>query len=149
MPEWVSEQMPHTLQTTRLFDEGLTAGTALSPLPNRDPLILVSEPDRALLELASDIGKRRAKDQSLEEAMGIGASLRPGGESIHYKHKGCNQSSASDGHDPSLKVGCWAEDTCRDLIFAVRLARLSAIHAAVSIDRSWPIVAGRGHTDHS
>jgi hypothetical protein len=36
----------------------------------------VSEPERALLELASDVGKRRAKGQSLEEAMGIAASLR-------------------------------------------------------------------------
>ncbi|KAJ3472724.1 hypothetical protein NLI96_g13276 [Meripilus lineatus] len=30
-----------------------------------------SEPERALLELASDIGKQRAKGQSLEEAMNI------------------------------------------------------------------------------
>jgi hypothetical protein len=76
MPEWVSEHMPHTLQTTRLFDDCLTAGTALSPLPNRDPSLLVSEPERALLELASDVGKRQAKGQSLEEAMSIAASLR-------------------------------------------------------------------------
>jgi len=76
MPEWVSEHMPYTLQTTRLFDDGLTAETALSPLPNGDPSLLVSEPERALLELASDIGKRRAKGQSLEEAMSIAASLR-------------------------------------------------------------------------
>jgi hypothetical protein len=76
MPEWVSEHMAHTLQTTRLFDDGLSAETALSPLPNRDPTLLVSEPERALLELASDIGKRQAKGQSLEEAMNIAASLR-------------------------------------------------------------------------
>lgn len=76
MPEWVAEHMLYTLQTTRLFDDGLPANTGLSPLPNRDPALLVSEPERALLELASDVGKRRAKGQSLEEAMGIAAALR-------------------------------------------------------------------------
>ena len=76
MPEWIEAHMPHTLQTTRLFDDGLIAETALSPLPNRDPSLIVSEPERALLELASDVGKRRANGQSLEEAMNIAASLR-------------------------------------------------------------------------
>ena len=37
MPEWIEAHMPHTPQTTRLFDDGLIAETALSPLPNRDP----------------------------------------------------------------------------------------------------------------
>jgi hypothetical protein len=76
MPEWVGEHMPYSLQTTRLFDNSLAAGTALSPLPNRDPSLLVSDPERALLELASDICKRLAKGQSLEKAMSIAASLR-------------------------------------------------------------------------
>ncbi|MEM5387777.1 type IV toxin-antitoxin system AbiEi family antitoxin domain-containing protein [Paraburkholderia phymatum] len=76
MPDWVGEHMPYTLQTTRLFDANLPAGTGLSPLPNRDPSLVVAEPERALLELASDVGKRRAKGQSLEEAMSIAASLR-------------------------------------------------------------------------
>ncbi|SEK08868.1 Transcriptional regulator, AbiEi antitoxin, Type IV TA system [Paraburkholderia diazotrophica] len=76
MPDRVGEHMPYTLQTTRLFDASLPADTGLSPLPNRDPLLVESEPERALLELASDVGKRRAKGQSLEEAMSIAASLR-------------------------------------------------------------------------
>ena len=76
MPEWDSEHMPHTLQTTRLFDDKLPEGFAISPLPNRDPAILVAEPERALLELASDIGKRLAKGQPLEEAINIASSLR-------------------------------------------------------------------------
>jgi hypothetical protein len=68
--------MPYTLQTTRLFDSSMSENTALSPLPNRPPSLLVSEPERALLELASDVGKRRAKGQSLEEAMSLASSLR-------------------------------------------------------------------------
>jgi len=76
MPDWVGEHMPHTFQSTRLFDAGMPTEMCLSPLPNRDPSVLVSEPERALLELASDIGKRRAKGQPLEEAVNIASSLR-------------------------------------------------------------------------
>jgi hypothetical protein len=76
MPDWVGEHMPYTLQTTRLFDQSTPENTALSSLPNRAPSLLVSEPERALLELASDVGKRRAKGQSLEEAMSLASSLR-------------------------------------------------------------------------
>lgn len=61
---------------TRLFDESLPKSTDLSALPYRDPSLLVSEPERELLELASDVGKRRAKGQSLEEAINIASSLR-------------------------------------------------------------------------
>jgi hypothetical protein len=75
MPAWVGEALFHTLQTTQLFDGGLPDGFAISPLPHLDPSILVSEPERALLELASDIGKRHAKGQSLEEAFHIASSL--------------------------------------------------------------------------
>lgn len=76
MPEWIEEYMPYTFQTTRLFDADMPCDLALSALPNRDPSVLVSEPERALLELASDIGKRRAKGQPLEEAMNLVSSLR-------------------------------------------------------------------------
>jgi len=76
MPDWVAEHLPYTFQTTRLFDDDLPADTALSPRPNRDRSVLVSEPERALLELASDVGKRAVKGQSLEEALRIASSLR-------------------------------------------------------------------------
>jgi hypothetical protein len=74
MPDWVGEHMPYTLQTTRLFDPSMPETTALSPLPNRGPSLLVSEPERALLELASEVGKRRAKGQSVEEATSLTSS---------------------------------------------------------------------------
>ncbi|MGU7782624.1 type IV toxin-antitoxin system AbiEi family antitoxin domain-containing protein [Burkholderia sp. PU8-34] len=75
MPDWVDEHMPYALQTTCLFDMSPSEGTGLSTLPYLDPSILVSEPERALLELASDVGKRREKGQSLEEAIHIASSL--------------------------------------------------------------------------
>ncbi|WP_407669947.1 type IV toxin-antitoxin system AbiEi family antitoxin domain-containing protein [Paraburkholderia oxyphila] len=68
---WREPELVHAL-----FDGNLPEGFTISPLPNRDPSILVAEPERALLELASDVGKRLAKGQSLEEAINIASSLR-------------------------------------------------------------------------
>lgn len=75
MPDWADAHLPHTLQTTRLFDDALPPELAVAPLPNLDPSILVSRPERALLELASDIGKRGSKGQALDEALAITATL--------------------------------------------------------------------------
>ncbi len=63
-PEWVSEVMPYSYQATKLFDETMDYTFGLKPLPSGNPYVLVSIPDRALLELVSNIGK----GQSLEEA---------------------------------------------------------------------------------
>jgi hypothetical protein len=76
MPEWVESHLQYTYQTTRLFDDRLPAGEGLEPLPGGNPGVLVSVPERALLELASDIGKRGKKGQSLEEADNLMPSLR-------------------------------------------------------------------------
>jgi hypothetical protein len=76
MPEWIELHMPHTYQTTAIFDDGLPKNIGLAPLPNGSPHILVSIPERALLELASDIGKQGEKGQSLEEALNLMPSLR-------------------------------------------------------------------------
>lgn len=71
-PEWVSAYVPYSYQTTQLFAESLSYETGLKPLPNANPGVLVSVPERALLELASDVGK----GQSLEEAINIAHILR-------------------------------------------------------------------------
>lgn len=73
---WIEEHMPHTYQTTQLFDEQFSLSKSLSPLPSKSPSVLVSIPELALLELASDIGKRGNKGQSLEEALHVADSLR-------------------------------------------------------------------------
>jgi hypothetical protein len=76
MASWVESTMLYTYQTTQLFDDGLPEGAGLEPLPNGNRSVLVSVPERALLELASDIGKRGQKGQSLEEAVNLVSSLR-------------------------------------------------------------------------
>ena len=55
-PEWVSELLLPTYEHERLFDDGLKAGYAVSPLLTRNPGMPVSAPERAILEhLASSV----------------------------------------------------------------------------------------------
>ncbi|OTP68673.1 Ynd [Caballeronia sordidicola] len=68
--------MPYRYQTTRLFDDQFSLSECLKPLPLKNPSVLVSIPELALLELASDIGKRGKKGQSLEEARHLADSMR-------------------------------------------------------------------------
>jgi Transcriptional regulator, AbiEi antitoxin, Type IV TA system/Transcriptional regulator, AbiEi antitoxin N-terminal domain len=75
-PSWVKQHLPHTYQTTRLFDDQFSLSDCLKPLPLKNSSVLVSIPELALLELASDIGKRGEKGQSLEEALHLADSLR-------------------------------------------------------------------------
>lgn len=72
IPHWVREHLNYSYQTTSLFDERLPYEKGLKPLPAGDPDVLVSIPERAILELASDIGKT----QSLEEATNLMTGLR-------------------------------------------------------------------------
>ncbi|WP_284502089.1 MULTISPECIES: type IV toxin-antitoxin system AbiEi family antitoxin domain-containing protein [unclassified Caballeronia] len=57
IPGWVSDTMLYSYQTTRLFDADMDYMFQLKPIPNGDPSVLVSTPERALLELVSEIGK--------------------------------------------------------------------------------------------
>lgn len=72
IPSWVEQHLIYSFQTTALFDDDLPYGTGLKPLPAGDPEVRVSVPERAILEIASDIGK----GQSLEEASHLMVSLR-------------------------------------------------------------------------
>jgi hypothetical protein len=64
LPTWFTTAFPARYQATHLFDESLDATTGLAPLPAGRSDVLVSTPERALLELLSDVGK----GQELEEA---------------------------------------------------------------------------------
>jgi hypothetical protein len=64
LPTWFTQRFPCRYQATQLFDEELRNGFGLQPLPSGRSDILVSVPERALLELLSDVGKT----QSLQEA---------------------------------------------------------------------------------
>ena len=64
LPAWFTERFPSRYQATRLFDDQLPKEFGLQPLPTARPDVPVSVPERALLELLSDVGKA----QPLEEA---------------------------------------------------------------------------------
>lgn len=64
LPEWFSSAFPSSYQATHLFDAHLPSAVGLAPLPAGHAEVLVSTPERALLELLSDVGK----GQGLEEA---------------------------------------------------------------------------------
>ena len=64
LPTWFTTAFPATYQATHLFDPALPPALSLGPLPTGRPDVPVSGPERAILELLSDVGKR----QGLEEA---------------------------------------------------------------------------------
>ena len=71
LPGWFTERFPAGYQSTQLFDDGLPKAFGLQPLPGGGPRVMVSVPERALLELLSDVGKL----QSLAEARDLVESL--------------------------------------------------------------------------
>jgi hypothetical protein len=72
LPAWFTQRFASRYQSTHLFDGELPKGFGLQPLPNGRPEILVSVPERALLELLSDVGKA----QSLQETRQLVEQLR-------------------------------------------------------------------------
>ncbi len=72
LPAWFTARFPAHYQATHLFDEAMPAALGLAPLPSGRQDVPVSTPERALLELLSDVGKR----QTLEEARHLVESAR-------------------------------------------------------------------------
>lgn len=72
LPDWFSSAFPSSYQATHLFDAELPPSAGLAPLPSGHAEVLVSTPERALLELLSDVGK----GQGLEEARHLLESAR-------------------------------------------------------------------------
>lgn len=64
LPEWFTERFPAEYHRKRLFDEGPDAMRHVGPFERRSGAPRVSEPERALLEMLSDVGVR----QPLQEA---------------------------------------------------------------------------------
>jgi hypothetical protein len=71
LPPWFTQRFGAGYQSTQLFGDGLPLRFGLQPLPGGDARVLVSVPERALLELLSDVGKQ----QSLVEAQDLVESL--------------------------------------------------------------------------
>lgn len=78
IPNWFANHFKCDYQVTKLFNEKLPKDFGLQPAPNCSPDVKVSVPERALLELLSDVGKT----VSLEEAGQITEALPSLRESV-------------------------------------------------------------------
>ncbi len=88
LPPWFAERFACRYTSRGLFDATLESGFALSSLPESPGGVAVSEPERGLLELLSEVGLR----QEIEEArsiMEMTSSLRP--EIMIEILRGCRQ----------------------------------------------------------
>ncbi len=72
LPPWFTERFPASYAARHLFDAKLPAGFGLQPLPEMPDGPLVAVPERALLELLSEVGL----GQGLEEARHLLESVR-------------------------------------------------------------------------
>ena len=66
LPEWFTQRFPASYQATQIFDDTLPKDFGLQPLPAGDPRVLVSVPERAMLELLSDVGKIQSLTETRE-----------------------------------------------------------------------------------
>lgn len=73
LPAWFSQRFPARYVTRKLFDPKLAANFGLQSLPETPGGVLVSVPERALLEMLSEVGTSR---QGVEEARNIMEGLR-------------------------------------------------------------------------
>lgn len=72
LPTWFTQRFESHYQATQLFNAELPENFGLQPLPAGRPDVMVSVPERALLELLSDVGK----NQSLSETRDLVEVLR-------------------------------------------------------------------------
>jgi len=72
LPPWFTERFPARYTARKLFSAKLPRKFALHPLPETPDGVLVSEPERALLEMLSEVGVH----QGVEEARNIMEGVR-------------------------------------------------------------------------
>lgn len=77
LPEWFTQHFAACYQATQLFDAQLPAGCGLAPLPAGRKEVLVSAPERAMLELLSDIGKEQSLSEARELVEGLSSLREP------------------------------------------------------------------------
>lgn len=71
LPEWFRERFPARYGTPRLFDEDLPPGCGISSLPESPDGPRVSEPERALLEMLSEVGVHQEVDEARHIMEGV------------------------------------------------------------------------------
>lgn len=72
LPQWFTMRFPARYTARNLFSPKLSKGFGLQPLPETPDGVLVSEPERALLEMLSEVGVH----QGVEEARNIMEGIR-------------------------------------------------------------------------
>ena len=72
LPSWFQDRFPARYSSSRLFDDDLPAGTGIAPMSEFPNGPRVSSPERALLEMLSEVGVY----QELEEARAIMENVR-------------------------------------------------------------------------
>ena len=70
MPDWFTERFPARYHRKRLFDEQPAALLHVAPFDQRQKAPAVSSPERALLELLSEVGVRQPLQEARELAEG-------------------------------------------------------------------------------
>jgi hypothetical protein len=76
LPNWFRDRFPARYTTRSPFDSELPAGTGLEPLPEQPYGVLVSVPERAPLEMLSEVGIRQGAEEARNIMEGV-RSLRP------------------------------------------------------------------------
>lgn len=76
LPDWFTNRFPAEYHRKRLFDEEPSHMLHVGPFEQRDGAPQVSAPERALLELLSDVGVRQPLQEARELVEGL-YSLRP------------------------------------------------------------------------
>ncbi|WP_085314994.1 type IV toxin-antitoxin system AbiEi family antitoxin domain-containing protein [Derxia lacustris] len=76
LPAWFTERFPCIYRATPLFDSEMPATLGLQPLPNGRSDVLVSTPERAVLELLSDVGKGQTSSEA-RQLVEVLPGLRP------------------------------------------------------------------------
>ncbi len=71
LPEWFTERFPAEYHRKRLFDEVPDALLYIGPLEGRSGAPAVSSPERALLEMLSEVGVRQPLQEAREIAEGL------------------------------------------------------------------------------
>ena len=76
LPDWFTERFPARYTTRTPFASDLPAGMGLEPLPEQPNGVPVSVPERALLELLSEVGIHQGVEEAKNILEGV-RSLRP------------------------------------------------------------------------
>ena len=85
LPPWFVERFPSRYTAPRLFSPRLPKSFGLQPLPETPGGVLVSEPERALLEMLSEVGFYQGVEETRNIMEGM-RSLRPDALTILLKH---------------------------------------------------------------